>query len=356
MKLSFIFCLLFLIFSPLLNAQKRADSLHFQFYSDIYYSTEPSAWNVDSSSPLYYNYTKRNEFNLNFTALTARYQFKKTHFNIGLQAGTFVQRNSISEPSWIKHVHECNIGWFLGKKQKWSIDLGLMPSHIGQETIIGFDLANLSRSFIAENSPYFETGIKAAYTSNSKKFYFAQLVTNGWANMYNAKLNGFPSFGQQFTIGPFKNVKICWNNFVGDLTADDSYKAFFFQDLCLLYNWKERLYLSASYNSGSTFRFMVERKPMNGSSFIIQYKVKPNLALAARYETYTDNYGVMLASYDLKGRYKALSFNSDLSLSDKVKIRFEAKEIQQNPYSMVDEVAQDKKTYKGFTAALQIKL
>lgn len=356
MKLSYFFSAFFLTFSLSLFAQNRVDSIHFDFFADIYYATEPSAINEFSSSPLYYNHSNKDEFNLNLTGLTARYKYNKTRINIGLQAGTFVIKNTVSDPGFLKYFHELNVGWLLGKKENWAIDLGLLPSHIGQETVIGFDLPTVTRSLIAENSPYFETGIRVSYTSSSKKFYFAQLVTNGWSNMYVAQLKGTPSFGQQFTFSPYKNLQLNWSNFVGDLSADASYQTFFFQDFSVKYVFKEKWTITGSFDSGSSFRFMVERKPIQGSSLALQYKINKKWTLASRFEKYTDEYGLILTANNLAGRWTNYSLNTDWQLSESVKVRLEAKRLEQNPTSLVDEPKAPTKYFTAFTGALQIKL
>jgi hypothetical protein len=356
MNLRTLLLLSLLTFSFSLFAQNRADSLSFGFLADIYYATEPAAWNNESTEGLYYNYSKREEFNLNIAALTARYKYGKTRINLGLQAGTFIQRNSAADPVALKYLHEANIGWLIGKKQKWAIDLGLLPSHIGQETVIGIDQPTVTRSLIAENSPYFETGIRVSYTSSSKKFYFAQLFTNGWSNMYMSNARGFPSFGQQFTYSPFKNLLINWSTFMGDLSIGESYQFFAFQDFSVKYSFLKRFNFTGSFNSGSTFRFMVERKPIQGTSFALQYKSLKKWSFAGRYESYNDEYALILPSSILAGKWSAYSLNLDCELSNQVKIRFESKRSQQISSSLVDSSSSSKKHFQGFTAALQIKL
>jgi hypothetical protein len=43
-----------------------------------------------------------------------------------------------------------------------------MPSHIGFESAIGKDCATLTRSILADNSPYYEAGVKIDITSKTK--------------------------------------------------------------------------------------------------------------------------------------------------------------------------------------------
>nr|WP_290930803.1 outer membrane beta-barrel protein [Haliscomenobacter sp.] len=61
-----------------------------------------------------------------------------------------------------------------------------MPSHIGFESAIGKDCWNLSRSILAENSPYYETGVRLSLNSANGKWYAAAMLLNGWQRMARA--------------------------------------------------------------------------------------------------------------------------------------------------------------------------
>ncbi len=52
-----------------------------------------------------------------------------------------------------------------------------MPSHIGFESAVGSDCWNLTRSILAENSPYFESGIKLNYTNKKQDVYACNAFT-----------------------------------------------------------------------------------------------------------------------------------------------------------------------------------
>ena len=79
--------------------------------------------------------------------------------------GNYAQYNLSAETNWAQFIYNANIGIKLSKKNNLWLDAGLMPSHIGAESAISDDCWSLTRSLSAENSPYYETGIKLNYTS-----------------------------------------------------------------------------------------------------------------------------------------------------------------------------------------------
>lgn len=77
----------------------------------------------------------------------------------------------------IKYVNEAYIGLNLDKANKHSIEVGILPCYIGFETATSASNLTFIRSLLAENSPYFMTGIKYSYKP-SDKWSFAALVNN----------------------------------------------------------------------------------------------------------------------------------------------------------------------------------
>ena len=78
--------------------------------------------------------------------------------------GNYARYNLSGEPDWAKYIYEANVGFRLSKKQNIWIDAGIMPSHIGFESAISADCWTLTRNILAENSPYYESGVKLGYT------------------------------------------------------------------------------------------------------------------------------------------------------------------------------------------------
>ncbi|WP_050977486.1 outer membrane beta-barrel protein [Nitritalea halalkaliphila] len=62
------------------------------------------------------------------------------------------------------------------------LDVGIMPSHIGFESAIGAVCDHLTRSLLAENSPYFLTGARLTYALHPQHT-LVLWATNGWQNV-----------------------------------------------------------------------------------------------------------------------------------------------------------------------------
>jgi len=57
----------------------------------------------------------------------------------------------------------------------------------------------VTRSTLADNSPYFETGEKLSYTSDDSKWFASGLILNGWQHIQRPDSNTTPSIGYQLT-------------------------------------------------------------------------------------------------------------------------------------------------------------
>ena len=81
-------------------------------------------------------------------------------------------------------------------------------SHIGFESAIGKDCWNLTRSKLADNSPYFETGVKIGFTSKNDKWFFSGLVLNGWQRIQRQDGNNALALGHQITFKPTSKITL----------------------------------------------------------------------------------------------------------------------------------------------------
>jgi hypothetical protein len=104
----------------------------------------------------------------------------------------------------------------LSKHNLW-IDAGIMPSHIGFESAIGKDCATLTWSILADNSPYYEAGVKIDITQKRKwylRHVFKRLAThpeNWWQ----------PNSGAQVTYKPSAKTTLNWSTYVGNEQPDN---------------------------------------------------------------------------------------------------------------------------------------
>ncbi len=152
-------------------------------YLETYYSYDFMR-PVNNEKPDYnYNYKKHNQLNVNLAFVKASYQAKRLRSNLAFMTGNYAMYNLSAEPNWAKPIFEANVGVKLIRDKDLWLDAGVMPSHIGFESAVGSDCWNLTRSILAENSPYFESGIKLNYTNKKQDVYVAMHLLNGWQKL-----------------------------------------------------------------------------------------------------------------------------------------------------------------------------
>ena len=94
--------------------------------------------------------------------------------------------NLQAEDAVTGQVFEASVGFKLSKHKEWWLDMGILPSHIGFESAIGADQLTLTRSMMADNSPYYESGFRLSYNSSNQKWFLALLCVNGWQRSIRA--------------------------------------------------------------------------------------------------------------------------------------------------------------------------
>lgn len=222
-----------------------------------------------------------------------------------------------------------NFGVKLSKKELW-LDVGVMSSHLGFESAIGKDSWNLSRSIMAENSPYYETGIKLGYGSDNGKWYAALLFLVGWQRMKPVEQNSIPSFGTQVQYKPNEKFMLNSSSFIGTDKPDSIRKMRYFHDLYGIYQVNRRFGLQAAFDIGA------EQKEKGSSSYNIwytwvmgmKYNWNRRLTTALRIEYYQDKNGVIVTTET--GAAMAVyggSLNFDIQLLKKLLWRIEARAL-----------------------------
>ena len=186
-----------------INAQEESKSpVTFSGYVDVYYSYDFGKPEKHTKPGFIYSYNKSNEVTLNLGMAKVNYTKENVRGNFALMAGTYTQYNMATEQGLLKNVFEANVGVKIANDYNLWVDAGVMPSHIGFESAIGKDCMTLTRSVMAENSPYYETGVKIGYTSVSEEWYLAAMYLNGWQCIQKMEGNQTPAFGTQVTYKP----------------------------------------------------------------------------------------------------------------------------------------------------------
>lgn len=162
-----------------------------------------------------YNYTQTNSLGINLALVTVSYATPDVRAALGLMAGSYAQNNTAGEPGVFQYLYQANAGVRLGGT--WWVDAGVLPSHIGLESPVGMDNMTLTRSQTADNSPYYETGVRVSNVFDSS-LYVAAFVLNGWQTMVPSTSVWLtqPSGGWQVTWSPSRTFTINSSSFIGE--------------------------------------------------------------------------------------------------------------------------------------------
>lgn len=314
-----------------LHAQEESKSpFTFSGYVDVYYSYDFGKPENHTKPGFFYNYNRSNEVNLNLGLAKVNYSKGNVRANLALMAGTYAQYNMSAEQDLLQNVYEANVGVKISQKHDLWIDAGIMPSHIGFESAIGKDFVNLTRSILAENSPYYETGVKIGYTSDSGKWYLAAMYLNGWQRIQKIEGNQTPAFGTQVTYKPSDRVILNWSTYIGNEQPDADKKWRYFNNFYGQFKVAEKVNLTTGFDIGSqqsakgSDKYDVWFSPV----LILQYKPTDKIQLAARGEYYSDEKGVIIATETPNG-FKTYGFsaNFDYLVTDNVMFRIEARNL-----------------------------
>ena len=244
MKNSFV---LLLLISSFASAQDEVLKVSFSGYIDTYYSYDFNQPSLEQKLPFMYNYNRQNEFNLNIGLLRAKIDYQNAYAVLSLESGTYVDDNYANEK--MKNINEAYVGLFLDQQKKHSVEVGILPSYIGFETAVSHTNLTLTRSLLAENSPYFMTGIKYNYKP-SDKWSFSGFVTNGWQRIQKPEKDISSAFGTQISYKSSSNSVVNWSTFIGKEFNGMDYTMRYFNNLYWDKTWNSKWRTIAGFDYG----------------------------------------------------------------------------------------------------------
>ncbi len=310
------------------NAQDSSSGLTISGYAEAYYSYDFNK-PLDNNRPGFiYSHNRHNEFNLNLGFIKASYTQERVRANLALAAGTYMNANYAAEPGVLKNIYEANVGIKLSKKKNFWLDAGIMPSHIGFESAVSKDCWTLTRSLLADNSPYYEAGAKLSYSSDNGKWLFSASALNGWQRIKRVPGNSLMSWGTQVQFKPSDKVLLNYSTFIGTDKPDSVRLARLFHNFYGVFTLSDQWGITAGFDMGT------EEKAFNSSSvntwyspvLIVKYSLSNKWALAVRGEYYSDKNGVIIPTGTQNGfKTTGVSLNVDHSPTKNIWLRLEAK-------------------------------
>ena len=351
--MKFKILLLLTLFSQFIFAQNDTlKKLNISAYGELYYSYDFSKPQNHKRPDFLYNHKRHNELNANLLLLKANYTDKNYRANIGLMAGNYAQYNLSNEPTWAQFIYEANAGVKISKQENIWLDAGIMPSHIGFESAVSADCWTLTRSLLAENSPYYETGLKVSYISKDEKLLVSAMYLNGWQRSQKPDYIQKPSFGAQITYKPTEKITLNYSNFVGSDRPDSINSLRHFHNFYLQYEPTKKFGIIAGFDIGSD-KFNLEKYATWYSPvLILKQSINDKTKIALRAEYYSDAKQIIITTNTTNG-FQTFGFSSnvDYDFNDKIKFRIEGKVLHSK-----DKIFENKNNNYLFTTNMTVKL
>jgi hypothetical protein len=309
------------------SQEDTSEKLPFTFsaFVDAFYGYDFEDQTSGSRYPFLYNHNRKNRFGINLALISASYESGRIRANLGLQQGTYAEDNYSAEPKALRWIHQANAGYSLNLEKTIWLDVGVLPSHIGFESAISTENLTLSRSIIAENSPYFETGARLSWQRN-ELWYFAFLYLNGWQRIQSIPGKNIPSFGTQATYTPSNNLTLNWSTFLGTDQGKEAGTALYFSNIYADFKLQNGWRLIAGLDVGSRTIDLEANRNWWGTSVILQRRFTEKFASAFRYEYYHDPFQAIAASNVNEGiQTGGLSLNGDWKIVEMLTFRLEGR-------------------------------
>ena len=281
-------------------------------FLDVFYCYDFNKPETNYRQTFLYNHNRHNEFNLNLGFIKVGVEQTRYRANLALQAGTYANDNYALEPGSLKHIFEANAGVKLsGKKEIW-LDAGIFSSHIGFESAVSPACQTLTRSLVAESSPYFLTGAKLTWIAN-EKWELGGIVSNGWQRIQRVAGNSLPCFGTQVKYIPGKAFTLNWSTLMGTDDPDSTRRMRYFNNLYALFQLANGLDLTLGFDAG------MQQQSKGSSAYntwyapvaILKYGFSREWAMAFRAEYYHDKAGVIVPTGTPEG-FKTTGFSLNL--------------------------------------------
>ncbi len=289
----------------------------------------------DLDRPFTTQAARHDEFNINLAFIEAALTGPRVHGRFAAQFGTAVQANyageprigSLSGPDVSRFIQEAYAGYQLvrganGARPVW-LDAGVFFSPFGSENWISRDNWTYTRSLIADNSPYYESGVRLTWQVRPTLEAQVHLI-NGWQNI--SETNSDKSLGLRLDYTPRAGVDIAYDGYFGDEAPDSApSQPREWNELIVQLKPLPRLGLRGTFDYG-----WQRRADGNGSAYwrgwaaVAQWRFSPLVAGAGRVEGYSDPEQVIVVTRQPFGlRATGGSFNIDVTPAPRVLWRVE---------------------------------
>ena len=327
--------------------------LKFSGYLETYYSYDFGNPSNHNRPGFVYSHNRHNEVSLNLGFIKVAYETSNVRANLVLMTGSYANANLAAEPGVLKNIYEANVGFKVSKTKAVWVDAGIFASHIGFESAIGKDCWSLTRSILADNSPYYESGVKVSYNSDNGQLFLSGLFLNGWQRIQRIDGNNTPAFGHQLTYKPSAKVTLNSSSFVGSDTPDSTKRMRYFHTFYGIFQLNDKVGLTLGFDIGT------QQKVKGSSEYntwyspvaILKYSPSNKMNVAFRGEYYSDKNQVIVSTSTPNGfQTFGYSLNLDYNINANLMWRIEGRGFNNKDQSFVNDNKPSSQNYFMTTA------
>ncbi len=264
---------------------------------DSYYAYDFNH-NQEHELPFFMFNTKRSdEFNINLALLRGSYATPSVRANLGLMSGTYAQYNLYSEQELFRSIYEANAGVSFGDSSGVWFDVGILPSHLGFESVVMQDDWTITRSLSIEGSPFYLSGARLT-AQLSDVWSVMGILCNGWQHIRRSSGNTSIWFGTQVQCKPSSKLTLNWSTLIGSDDADSIARERIYNDFYLLATISPRFQVAVGFDIGYQ-----QHQSSTGSGYamwnspllILRLQALKQLAFCLRTEYFNDPEGVIFS-------------------------------------------------------------
>lgn len=297
-------------------------------YLETYYAYDgmPSTRRPD----FLYSHAETNQPSIHLALIKASLDRERIRARLALASGTYMRANYAAESAGLRQLFEANVGLRLSDTHDVWLDVGVMPSHIGVESAIGLENWTLTRSLMADNSPYYETGAKLSLRSADQRWQASALLLTGWQRITPTQSSTAPAFGHQLTFRPSSALTLNSSSFIGNVSENDRRQMRYFHDAYLQWQLTERAGLIAALDIGAQQAAPGSDRLWRwwSSSLMLRVKLSDQLYWAGRIERFDDPHAIIASGAQGEGlEAMGYSMNLDYQLTPHLAWRNEVRHL-----------------------------
>ena len=253
-----------------------------------------------------------------------RYRSHGLQATLALQQGWFADANYSGDDFDVRYLQQAWIQYDV--TNDISVRAGVMPSHIGYESINERENLIVSRLFCSDATPYYETGGSLQWRP-SEKLSIEGLVLNGWQRI--VAINNDPAWGSRVVWKPDTVLTVNWSTFYGN-TSERSQQASmrFYNNVWIECLPHDDLTLVGIADIGRQMITADSAASMWCLAAVAAYRPHPQWRVALRAEYYSDPRSIIVRAVDGDGFVaSSLSANVDWMATASTRVRAEIRRM-----------------------------